>query len=342
MKKLLKIGAVLALVVAAFFAWQIWGPTVKAPQNDYLFIRTGSHYSDVLASLKDQKILSNSLVFNMLAGRAGYKQKVKPGRYRIKDGMSVYTLIKMLKAGRQEPVKLVINKLRTKEDLAQKLGSLFEATEKDALAFLYSNDSLHKYGLDSNTAITAVIPNTYLINWNGTFSKLYARLHSESQKFWNRERMVKANALHMKPTEIYTMASIVEEETNKQKDKGLIASVYINRISKGMKLEADPTVKYAMRNFALKRILHGHLKFPSPYNTYQNTGLPPGPICTPSPQTIDAVLDAPATKYIFFVAKPSFDGYSNFAETYAQHLIYAKQYQDALDELMKKKQTEQN
>jgi UPF0755 protein len=133
------------------------------------------------------------------------------------------------------------------------------------------------------------------------------------------------------------MASIVEEETNKADDKGRIASVYMNRIKKGMKLEADPTVKYAMRNFGLKRILHGHLAYPSPYNTYQQTGLPPGPICTPSINTIDAVLDAPETNYIFFVAKPDFKGYSNFAATYPEHLVYAKMYQKALDSLIMRK-----
>jgi UPF0755 protein len=133
----------------------------------------------------------------------------------------------------------------------------------------------------------------------------------------------------------------VEEETNKLKDKGLIASVYINRINKGMRLEADPTVKYAMRDFGLKRIMYGHLNYASPYNTYQNQGLPPGPICTPSAETIDAVLDAPQTDYIFFVAKPDFNGYSNFAATYEEHLKYAKEYQLALDELIRKKQAKQ-
>ncbi len=138
----------------------------------------------------------------------------------------------------------------------------------------------------------------------------------------------------MTPVQVYTMASIVEEETNMPEDKGLVASVYMNRINKGMRLEADPTVKYAMRDFGLKRILHGHLAYPSDYNTYQHTGLPPGPICTPSTNTIDAVLNAPSTSYLFFVAKPDFRGYSNFASSYPEHLIFAKAYQHALDSLI--------
>ncbi|MFT3980922.1 MAG: endolytic transglycosylase MltG [Ferruginibacter sp.] len=342
MKKTVRIVLLIVLLLGLYGAWQVFGPTVKPPADNYFYIKTGATYSDVLHSLKEQHIIGNAFIFDKLAAQAGYKEKVKAGRYEVKSGMSSYNLIRMLKAGRQSPVKLVINKLRTKEDLAKKLGSLFECTEADALSYLYNNDSLRKFGLDSNTAMTAIIPNTYLINWNGNFSRLYGRLESEAEKFWNSDRRAKAAAKGMTPEQVYSMASIVEEETNKQEDKGLIASVYINRIAKGMKLEADPTVKYAMRDFGLKRILHGHLKFPSPYNTYQNTGLPPGPICTPSSETIDAVLDAPSTNYIFFVAKPTFDGYSNFAETYEEHLVYAKQYQQALDELIRKKQAAQN
>ncbi len=148
--------------------------------------------------------------------------------------------------------------------------------------------------------------------------------------------MTKARELGFSPEEIYTIASIVEEETNMKSDKGKIARVYINRINKGMKLEADPTVKFAMRNFELTRIMHKHLSYPSAYNTYYQKGLPPGPICTPSIETIDEVLNAPESDHIFFVAKPTFDGYSNFSSTYAQHQEYARAYQKALDELMNK------
>ena len=243
-------------------------------------------------------------------------------------------------AGRQSPVRLVINKLRTKEDLAKKIGQQFEADSLETIQFLSSNDSLRGYGVDSHSVMTLVIPNTYLLNWNSSFKKIFIRLKDEQEKFWNKERTQKAADINLTPQQVYTMASIVEEETNKLKDKGLIASVYMNRISKGMKLEADPTVKYAMRDFGLKRILYGHLAYPSPYNTYQNKGLPPGPICTPSAETIDAVLDAPTTDYIFFVAKPDFNGYSNFAATYAEHLKFAKEYQLALDELIRKKQAQ--
>ncbi|MEO5647688.1 MAG: endolytic transglycosylase MltG, partial [Chitinophagaceae bacterium] len=144
-------------------------------------------------------------------------------------------------------------------------------------------------------------------------------------------------ALALSKEEVYTLASIVEEETNKQDDKGKIASVYLNRVRIGMKLAADPTVKFAMRDFTLKRIYNKHLTFPSPYNTYLNKGLPPGPICTPSIKTIDATLNAPQTEFIFFVARDDFSGYSDFSVTYEQHLIYANEYREALDREMRKR-----
>jgi UPF0755 protein len=340
MKKILLLLFVLGGLMVLYAGWQLFGPTVKSPADKYFYVTTGAVYKDVLNALKAEQVIPNGFFFDKLARQAKYHQNVKAGRYEIKNGSSVYNLVRMLKSGRQSPVRLVINKLRTKEDLAKKIGEQFECDSLTVISFLSNNDSLKGFGLDSLTAMTAVIPNTYLVNWNTSFRKIYSKLKAEEEKFWNAERKQKAAAKDLTPSQVYAMASIVEEETNKLKDKGLIASVYINRIKKGMKLEADPTVKYAMRDFGLKRIMYGHLNYPSPYNTYQNKGLPPGPICTPSAETIDAVLDAPETDYIFFVAKPDFNGYSNFAATYQEHLQYAKAYQQALDELIRKKQSQ--
>jgi UPF0755 protein len=197
-----------------------------------------------------------------------------------------------------------------------------------------SDDSLKKIGYDTNTIMSVIIPDTYLLNWNGSFNRVFKRLADEHDRFWNKDRIRKAFLKSMTPVQVYSLASIVEEESNNEEDKKLIASVYINRVKRKMKLQADPTVKYAMRNFGLKRILYGHLTFPSEYNTYHVTGIPPGPICTPSRKTIDAVLDAPETDYIFFAAKPDFKGQHNFAATYEEHKKYAKQYQLALDSLI--------
>ena len=338
MKKIIGGLFILLFIIGGYCSWQVFGPTVSAPAEKFFYIKTGSSYNDVKTSLKAQNIFSGNFFFDKIAGQLKYSNNIKPGKYEIKDNSSLLSLIRMLNSGNQSPVKLIINKLRTKEDLASKIGHNFECDSTEVIRFLMSNDSLQNYKLDTNSVMTAIIPNTYLLKWNTTFKKLFGRLKSEQEKFWTEERLKKAAAKNLTTQQVYTMASIVEEETNKPEDKPLIASVYRNRIASGQKLEADPTVKYAMRNFGLKRILHGHLQYQSPYNTYQNKGLPPGPICTPSTKTIDAVLDSPETNYIFFVAKPDFKGYSNFASTYAEHLIFAKAYQKALDSLIISKQ----
>lgn len=323
----------------AYIAWQIFGGTVQAPVNNFFYIKSNDSYRNVVFNLKQNGVLKTSYFFEILAKRANYPQKIKAGRYEIKNNMSVYALLKMLKQGNQAPVKLVINKLRIKEDLGQKIIKNFDIDSTTVTTFLNSNDSLAKYGVDTNTLISMLIPNTYTYNWNTSMPKIFAKLKAEQQLFWNVDRKEKAAKKNLTTLQVYTLASIVEEETNKAEDKPLIASVYSNRLQRGEKLQADPTVKYAMKDFGLKRILYTHLKFASPYNTYYTTGLPPGPICTPSALTIDAVLNAPTTNYMFFVAKPDFKGYSNFAETYEQHQIYAKQYQQALNEYLKNKDT---
>ena len=182
--------------------------------------------------------------------------------------------------------------------------------------------------------MTLIIPDTYFLNWNTSTTKILSRLKDEQDKFWNKnDRIQKAEALNFSKQQVYTLASIVEEETNKNDEKGNVASVYINRLNLGMPLAADPTIKFALKNFGLKRIYYNYLKTTSPYNTYMYKGLPPGPICTPQTVTIDAVLNAPKTDYLFFVAKSDFSGYHQFTSNFAEHDKYAKIYQQALNEL---------
>ncbi len=331
MKKTIGILFLIALAIGGYAAWNIFGPTVSAPAEKYFYIKTGDTYDEVIASLKDQKIVQGGFFFNKLVAQAKYKSNVKAGRYEIKDNTSMYALIKMLKSGKQSPVRLVINKLRLKEDLAGKIGKTFEIDSLEAINFLSNKDSIAVYKLDDNTLMSAIIPNTYEFNWNTSFKKIFGRLKSEQEKFWNDNRLQKAKSKKLTPLQVYIIASIVEEETNKADDKPLVASVYTNRLLKGEKLQADPTIKFAKKDFLMTRILYSDLKFESPYNTYLHAGLPPGPICTPSTKSIDAVLNAPQTNYMFFVAKPDFKGYSNFAVTYAEHQVFARAYQQALD-----------
>lgn len=340
MKKRRKIFGFIVLlmaITAGITGWSILGPTVNEPQGKYLYIPTGADYQTVKDSLLKKKIIKGTFWFDRISYFLNYNKAVKPGRYKVGDGMSITGLIRMLRSGNQAAVKLVITKLRTKEDLAKKLAVNFECDSVSVISFLNNNDSLDNYNVDSNSVMTAVIPNTYTINWNNTAASIFKKLFAARQQFWNRERKDQAAALNLSEKEVYILASIVEEETNEEEDKGKIASVYINRMRTGMKLAADPTVKFAMKDFGLKRIYFKHLAFPSAFNTYLVKGLPPGPICTPSIKTIDAVLQAPSTNYLFFVAKPDFSGYSNFASSYEEHQVFAKAYQRALDSLMKRK-----
>lgn len=327
----------LLALAGGYAAWQVFGPVVSAPESKYFYIKTGSVYSEVRQSLIDQKIIKGTFFFDLVSEKLKYPKLVKAGRYQVKNGTSIFRLLRMLRSGDQAPVNFVINKLRLPGDLAQKIAAGFECDSANVMKVLQDPETLNKYKVNPNTLMTIIIPNTYSFFWNTPADKIIDKLHTEKKKFWNAERLAKAKAINLSPEQVYSMASIVEEETNKEEDKGKIASVYINRINSGMKLQADPTVKFAMKDFTLTRILYAHLRYDSPFNTYVNTGLPPGPICTPSVKTIDAVLNAPQTNYIYFVAKPDFNGYSNFAATYAEHQVFAKAYQQALDSLIKAK-----
>ena len=336
-KKLIYTILLILMLTGGYIAWQIFGPTVSAPEGKYFYVKTGESYEAVKQSLLDEKIVRNTTFFNLVSKQLKYPSLVKAGRYKVNNGSSLFSLLRMLRSGTQAPVNLVINKIRLKEDLAQKIATNFECDSAAVMEVLTDTETLRKYHVNSNTLMTIVVPNTYSMLWNAPAKKIIDKLYNEQEKFWNKERLAKARAMNLTPVEVYSMASIVEEETNKEEDKGKVASVYINRMNSGMKLQADPTVKFAMKDFGLKRILFKHLTYDSPFNTYVNAGLPPGPICTPSVKTIDAVLNAPQTNYIYFVAKPDFNGYSNFASTYAGHMVFAKAYQTALDSLIRAK-----
>ena len=339
MKKI-KIIILVLIVLACFACWKIFGPATSAPEGKYFYIHTGSNFNDVKASLKKEKIIGGTFFFEQLAGMLHYKDAVRPGRYEIKNGMSVFNLIRMLRSGNQTPVNLVINKLRTPENLASLISRNFECDSITVMHYLGNADSLAKMGLDSNTIMTAIIPNTYGMLWNSSFPKIFKRLEAEQERFWNSERRKKAAALNLSPLQVYILASIVEDETSKQEDKGKIASVYLNRLETGMFLGADPTVIFALKDYSIRRVLNVHKEVVSPYNTYQHKGLPPGPVCTPSIKTIDATLNAPSTGYLYFVAQPNLTGFSNFSTDYQQHMVYARQYQQWLTEYMKTRQGE--
>ncbi|MBL0358543.1 MAG: endolytic transglycosylase MltG [Chitinophagaceae bacterium] len=337
-KKIIRICLIALMLIVCLLAWRIFGSNTSFEEDKkILYIKTGSSYSRVENLLQLGGFVKNNRSFNRVARFHNYHKNVKPGRYVIEKGASIYSIIKLLQSGNQTPVSLVITKLRTRDDLIKKIASNFECESKIIKGFLNNNDSLSAYHLDTNTVMTAITPNSYSILWNASFHDIFQELYKEKEKFWTSERKKKAAALGLTPEQVYTIASIVEEETAKEGDMGKIASVYLNRLAIGMKLGADPTIKFALKDFDLRRIYQKHLTVQSPYNTYINKGLPPGPICTATERTIDAVLNAPATNYLYFVAKPELDGYSNFASNYEEHLRYAKAYQDALDTIMRRR-----
>lgn len=332
-KKIIITIVVLLLVAAGFIGWKFMGPAVLTPGGEFFYIKTGATYADVKQELLNKKYIKSSTWFDWASKVLRFKN-AKPGRYKLKKGMSLFKLVRMLRAGNQSQLNFVITKIRTREDFARKAGNIFEFDSLQMIRFLNNMDSLKPYGLDSNTVTAAMMPLTYTLNWNSSPEKVFQSCYTAYKKFWTKERLTKADSLHLTRIEVTTLASIVEEETLKKSDKPNIASVYLNRVRLGMPLQADPTVKFAMKDFALKRIRGTHLKFVSPYNTYLNRGIPPGPICTPSAESIDAVLNAPATEYIFFVASSKFDGSSIFTTNLSDHSKYARLYQQELTRRM--------
>lgn len=333
MKKVVFIVLLVLLLGVGIGAWMVVGPgTGFKEKKETLYIRTNAATKmAILDSLAANGIVKNQDVFKLLADRMDYWTNIKPGKYEIKKGSSVLSIIRMLRNGQQTPVNLVITKLRTKEDLARLAGTKFEFDSAAMMRYIQS-DLVNKGKADTNTALAFVLPDTYTFYWNTTPEKVFKKLSDETDKFWTSERKQKAEAKGLTLVQAYTLASIVEEETNAQAEKGNIASVYLNRIKLGMPLQADPTVKFAVKDFGLRRIYQKHTQTESPFNTYRNRGLPPGPICTPSRKTIDAVLNAPTTSYIYFVASPQFNGTHEFSSTYAEHLQKAKAYQQALNQ----------
>lgn len=340
MKRLFGWLLLLFALIAGVTLWLVFGTaTAFTDNNRYFIIEEGkTSPSAVLQTLQKEGILSQTIGLSLIGTVRTIWPKIKPGKYEVKKGQSSFDIARMLRNGKQAELKLVINKLRTKADLAKLIGKQFNTDSASVMQFLQSNDSLRQLQTDTTQLFTILIPDTYIFYWNTPLSKMLKKLKENSDAFWQKNtRLSKARAKGLTREEAYTLASIVEEETNFDSDKYKIASVYLNRLKIGMPLQACPTIKYAMQDFTITRVYEKYLSNPSPYNTYRRKGLPPGPICTPSPKTIDIILEAPATDYIFFVAKSDFSGYHHFSNNYAEHNQYAKEYQKQLDIYMANK-----
>lgn len=314
-----------------FYYLRYFGPNVSDKQ-EYLYIHTGAGFNEVYKTIRDQGIVNDTATFIKAAHDMNYTTRVKPGKYRLTSGMSNRNFINMLKAGNQEPVKLAIHNIRLK---AQFAGFLAKKLEPDSVSFLRLLDSaafVEKYGFTTENVYTMFLPNSYESYWNTTPEKFFERMYANYQKFWTPERKAKAAAINLTQQQVSILAAIVDAEALHDDDMPAVAGLYINRLRKGMKLETDPTVIFAVGDFTIKRVLRKDLMKDSPYNTYMYAGLPPGPIMMPSINAINSVLDYQHNDYLFMCAKEDFSGYHNFANNEAQHQINARKFQEALNQ----------
>ncbi len=302
-------------------------------RSDYvMLISVEDTYDTVKDRLLKDEILFSEKAFKWVAKKKKYNKNVKPGRYKLKRGMTTNELVNMLRSGAQKPVDITFNNVRFKEDMAGKVSKYIQADSLSILALFSDEKQIKEWGFTTETFRTMFIPNTYEMYWTISAKEFAKRMHDEYQNFWNAERKIKAEALNISPAEVSIVASIVQSETIKKDELPRVAGLYINRLKRGILLQADPTVKYAVGDFSIKRVLNKHLEIESPYNTYKYVGLPPGPICFPSIQSIDAVLNYESHKFLYMCAKEDFSGYHNFAKTLRQHNRNANIYRKALDD----------
>lgn len=284
----------------------------------------------------DEYILPNVKhhnAFELYAERLGLERTLRPGRYVLDRGMSVIDIVRMLKLGLQAPVSLTFNNSRGVHHLAGRLSSQLEADSLSLLRAIESSANARNIGLSREEMVAIFIPNTYEVWWTITPEELIRKMKGEYDRFWSADRERARKALGMSRLEVSTLASIVYEETAKADEMPRVAGVYLNRLKRRMRLQADPTVKFAVGDWSIKRVLNVHLKKVSPYNTYIVYGLPPGPISLPSIAALDAVLQPESHQYLYFCARPEMDGYHNFAVTYAEHLANARRYTTELNRL---------
>jgi len=341
MSRNFKVGLFVTIAILTttftFYFWQIFRtPNIQLDKQTSfaLLIPENATYQTVLDTLNKHDVITDHISFRFLAKLLNYPEKVKPGRYVLKPNMSNYATVKKLSSGVQDPVKLTFNNIRLKEDLIVRIGNKFEFGEDNFRKALDNPEVCNKYGLDTLTIVSMFLPNTYDVFWTTSTEKFLDRMHSEYKKFWTEEKVAKAKSIGLTPVQVSILASIVEEEQARKVDeRPRVAGLYINRLNALMPLQADPTIKFALQDFAIKRILNEQLKVQSPYNTYVNIGLPPGPIRVADFNSLDAVLNYDKHDYLYMCAKADLSGYHAFAKTYPDHLNNARMYQAELNRL---------
>lgn len=331
-KSIVIIPALIILLLALFILFSKYSELkITSAQSSELLIPTGSSYEDVFFILDSVAGIGNPQLFHLIAKKKKFTTRVKPGRYIIEPGMTYPEIIDLLRSGKQTPVNLTFNNVRTLAQLAGKVAARLEPDSLELISFLTDELNYSADGFSKATVIAVFIPDTYQVYWNTDAKGFYTRMLKEYRSFWNSDRQEKAKAKNLDPVGVSTLASIVDEEAAKNDEKPRIAGVYINRLRIGMPLQADPTIRFALNDFTITRVLKKHLLIDSPYNTYRNKGLPPGPVNCPSRNGIESVLNAEDHSFLFFVAKPDFSGYHNFSRTLSEHNRYATLYQRELN-----------
>lgn len=322
-----------AAIMGTLIYKKIYTPNIFSGKKttQFLFIPTGTNFEGLVEILSSNNVLLNESSFRWTAHQMKYDTNIKPGKFKLSNKMSNKDLISLLRSGKQTPVNVIFNNIRTKDQLAQRISEQIEAPKQSVLNLLNDYDYTKKLGFTSENILSMFLPNTYEFYWNTSADKFILRMKKEHERFWTAERLIKSKKIGLTPVQISVIASIVQLESNREDEKPIIAGVYVNRYKKDWKLEADPTLVYALGDFTINRVLSIYKEIESPYNTYKYKGLPPGPICLPTISSLNAVLNYVNHNYMYFCAKEDFSGYHSFASTYSKHLENARRFQKALD-----------
>ena len=337
-KKYIILALICLLTIVGFLYYYFFDSFSKSSKTEYLYIDQDDNIDSVFSKLSPIASCHGLQGFSTLVRHTSYPQNIKTGRYEVSTSIGALQLFHHLKSGIQTSIHLTVPSVRTIEDLSHAISSKLMLDSASIYTALTNEDICKAYGYTTETITCMFIPNTYDIYWNTSLSKLLNRMKKECNVFWNDTRMKKASQLGLTPVEVIILASIVDEETANKAEKPMVAGMYYNRLKirnseypNGMPLQADPTIKFALKQFSIKRIYRNMLQTKSPYNTYLNVGLPPGPIRIPTTESIDAVLNMVHHNYIYMCAKEDFSGTHNFASNYREHQANAAKYSKALN-----------
>ena len=320
------------LLILGLLTYYAFSSVSNVATTQYIYIDEDDTQDSVIAKIQPFANLIGMTTLNTLIRHSGYSENIRTGRYAIEPGDGPITIFRRLRSGRQTSLNLTIPESRTMDRLAAILSNKLMLDSATIAEALTSQEVCEKLGYDTCTIAAMFVPNTYDVYWNMSIDELLQRMQKEHDRFWKGDREAKAAEMQMTPIEVCTLASIIDEETSNNAEKPMIAGMYLNRLKEGMPLQADPTIKFALKQFELKRIYNKLLNTESHYNTYRNAGLPPGPIKIASIKGIDAVLNYTSHDYLYMCAKEDFSGTHNFARTYQEHLKNADKYTKALNE----------